>query len=310
MAIAGLSGCAPSPQEITQPLVICTPESPLVNVYRAAPQPWANMIFESAFPPIPTPVQFDEQKILGARYAAFQQLINETKRWSDTETIKLNDSRETRITVTYISPELLQAVFLNEVLKNRYPTYGFQDQLQNVLNAVAERDELLFLLTVTTTNNNVNPIRHTIKIPIQEIVMHNAENLTIMHSHDDHNLEQLIDTSSDPVFGYLAYPLSVAASQCEWVLDPKYNTNIVITVPFLEVDGINNKTPYFWTIPYASLINPIIPTIAAVPTLPPVFDQNLYPMTPLASPPSDINQASYWTDFARFIWNQITLGNY
>ena len=109
------------------PIVICTPDSPLVNVYRAAPQPWANTIFEFAFPPyIPTPIppnpsQFNEQQILSARYAAFQQLINETKRWSDTQTIKLKDLSEASITLTYISPELLQAVFLNQVLKNRFP---------------------------------------------------------------------------------------------------------------------------------------------------------------------------------------------
>ena len=151
----------------------------MVNIYRVAPQTWANTIFEFAFPIIPTPippntaipVQFNEQQILGARYAAFQHLINETKRWSDTETIKLDDSSEAKITVTFISPELLQAVFLNEVLKNRFITYGFQDQLQNVLNTIAERDELLFLLTVTTTNNNINPTRHTIKIPIDKMVI-------------------------------------------------------------------------------------------------------------------------------------------
>ena len=206
---------------------------------------------------------------------------------------------------------MLQAVFLNEVLKNRFLTYGFQDQLQKVLNAVAERDELLFLLTVTTTNNNVNPIRHTIKIPIESMFMHNAENLTITHSHDDHNLEQLIDTSSDPVFGYLAYPLAqVSASQCKWILDPKYNTNIVITVPFIEVDGVNNNSPYSWTIPYAPLINPVMPTSTPAWILPSESDPNQYPMTPLTLPPNGINQTNYWQDFARFVWNQITLGNY
>ena len=99
----GLSGCAPpssSTYEMIVPLVICTPDSPVVNVYRAAPQPWANTIFEFAFPPIPTPIppnpplQFNEQQILNARYAAFQQLIKETKRWSDTKTVKLDDSSE------------------------------------------------------------------------------------------------------------------------------------------------------------------------------------------------------------------------
>jgi hypothetical protein len=318
VTIAGLFGCGETTSAgTTISFPICTPDSPMVNVYRAPLQPWANEIFETAFPPIPTPIppnppmQFNEQQILGARYAAFQKLTSETKRWSHTEIVKLNDSRETKITVTYLSPELLQAIFLNEVLKNRFPTYGFQDQLQSVLNNVAQRDELLFLLTVISTDNNTSPIRHTIKIPIQEMVMHNAENLTIMHRHNDHNLEQEIDASSDPVFGYLGYPLSlVTANQCNWVLDPKYNANIVITVPFIEVDGVSNETSYFWTIPYAPLISPIMPTITVVPTLPPEFDQSLYLMLPSPKPPSDINQANYWQDFGRFIWGQVTLGNY
>ncbi len=315
--IVGLSGCTTPPQtyEMNIPIVICTPASPLVNVYKATPQPWSNKIFEYAFPLFPTPIppnppiQFNEQPILDARYNAFLQLIKETTRWSNTQVIKLNDSSQAMITVTYISPELLQAVFLNQVLKDRSIAYGFQGQLQNALNTIAERNELLFLLTVAMKNNNANTARHTIKIPIQSMTMYNAENLTIMHSHDDHNLEQVIDISSNPVFGYLAYPLAqVAANECKWILDPKYNTNIVITVPYIEVNDINNKSPLFWTIPYISLMNPIVPSDTYVLPIPPGYDQTL--MTPLTLPPSDINQTTYWQDFARFIWNQITLGNY
>jgi hypothetical protein len=141
------------------------------------------------------------------------------------------------------------------------------------------------------------------------MVMHNAENLTIIHNHDDHNLEEVIDTSSEPVSGYLGYPLSqVTADQCKWVLDPKYNTNIVISLPFLEVDGINNQNPYSWTIPYAPLMNLNLPPDAPNFNIPLGFDQNL--MAPLTVPPSDINQASYWQDFARYVWHRITLGNY
>jgi len=306
--VVGLSGCAPTQFETTIPVVICTPESPLVNVYRVAPQPWANAIFESAFPSNPSS-QSSEQQILDARYTAFQQLIKETTRWSDSKTAKMDDSSQVTITLTYISPELLQVVFLNQVLKDRSITNGFQDQLQKVLNNVAERNELLFLLTMTMKNNNVNPTPHTVKIPIQSMVMNNAENITITHTHDDHNLEQFIDSSADPVFGYLAYPLAgVSANQCKWTLDPKYNTNIVITVPFLEVDGVGNKKPYFWTIPYISLIGPVTSSSTYIWPLPGGYDQNL--MTPLMLPPSDINQATYLQDFARFVWNQITLANY
>ena len=315
---AGLSGCMPPSQstfEVIVPLPICTPDSPLVNVYEVAPQAWANTIFEFAFPsyiptPIPpNPIQLNEQQILGARYAAFQQLVYETKRWSDTRTIKLSDSSKAHITLTYISPELLQAVFLNEVLENRYPTYGFQDQLQQALNKVAARDELLFLVTVTTTNDNANPTHHTIKIPIESMFLYNAENLEISRSHGDHNLELVLDTSLVPVSGYLAYPLAlISASECKWVLDPKYNTNIVITLPFIEVDDVSNKNPIFWTIPYAPLISPIMPVNTPVWNLPAEFNQNL--LAPQATPPSEINSDNSWQEFARFVWNQITLGNY
>jgi hypothetical protein len=204
---------------------------------------------------------------------------------------------------------LLQSVFLSDVLKKRFITSGFQDQLQYVLNSVAEREELLFLVTVTSTNNNINPIRHTIKIPVDNMFLNNSENLIVPHSHDDHNIEQLIDTLSDPVFGYLAYPLTqLAGSQCKWILDPKYNGNIVITLPFIEVDGVSNNSPYSWTIPYAALINPIAPSNIPVPFLPPGFDPNLMSPTPL--PPRELNQSDYWQNFARYIWNQVTLGNY
>jgi hypothetical protein len=139
--------------------------------------------------------------------------------------------------------------------------------------------------------------------------MYNGENLTISRSHSDDNLRQLIDTSSDPVFGYLAYPLAiVSANQCKWVLNPKYNSNISISVPFVEVNGVNNQSPVSWTIPYVPLVNPIMPTNTPLWNLPAGFDLNL--MTPLALPPSGMNQTNNWQDFARFVWNQITLGNY
>jgi hypothetical protein len=314
---AGLSGCVPSPYETVIPIVICTPNSPMTNVYRAVPQPWANAIFEYAFPSyIPTPIppnppQINEQQILGAHYAAFQQLIYETKRWSSVQAVNLKDSSEVSIILTYISPELLQAVFLNQVLKDRSITYGFQDQLQKALNTVALREELLFLVTVTMTNDNTNATRHTIKIPIESMTLNNAENLTISRSHDDHNLELLIDTSSEPVFGYLAYPLTqVLASQCKWILDPKYNTNIVITLPYIEVDGTSNKTPLSWTIPYAPLMNPIAPSNVAIPTLPPGYDANITPLIPSILPPIGMSQNSNWQEFAKFVWGQITLSQF
>jgi hypothetical protein len=324
MIMAGLSGCTPTPT----PAIACTPESPNVNIYRTTPQTWANMIFQYAYPSIPIPTTPDattptppmvpnEQQILGARYEAFRYLKNQASRWSDIETINLADLTEVQIVVTFISPELLQAVFLNEVLKDRFITSNFDVQLQNVLNSIADRNELLFLVTVTATNNNTNSNSHVIEIPINQMKLNNAGNLESSPFHDDHNLEQPINPSVKSVFGYIAYPLAVSTSnECVWVLDPKYNTSIVITVPDIKIDHVSSN-PYTWTIPYKSLMNANIPP--APPMFIPITGLDPTQISPLPKPPYPIssivlstgeNPDIYWQDFARFIWNQVTLGSY
>ena len=308
----GSVGCVP-PSIMTQAPVVaaleaCTPV-PLetVNVYRTIPQPWANIIFEYAYSTTPVTSIPAFTQFQGAQYAAFQKLITETQRWSDTETITLDGANKVRITLTFVSPQLLQAVYLNQVLKDGYPTSGFPEQLQNMLNNVAARDELLFLLTVSPANS-INPIRHTIELPIDEIILNNSENLQVPHSHDDHNLAQSIDTASDAVFGYLAFPFTQSTNgECKWVLNPKFNTNIVVTMPYIKIDGTKNNTPYSWTIPYTSLINQVI-TLEALNFNPPP-GYNLSIITPSSLPPSGLNQPNYEQDFAKFIWQQIT-GSY
>jgi hypothetical protein len=311
----GLAGCAPVKEALSIP--VCTPETPMENVYKAAPRPWANMIFDYAFPPAPaseatpppTAIPPTEQQITAAHFAAFNKLIEETQRWSDVKTVRLDDTSVVNLVVTYLSPELLQAVFLNQALKDRSPTSDFPARLEKAFKPIVRREELLFLVTASAVNYNPTPAHHTIKLPIQEMVLHNAENLTIVHNHDDHNLEQAIDTLADPVFGYLGYPLSqVTANQCHWVLDPAYNTVIVITVPFLEVDGVKKETPQFWTIPYVPLMGS--ESQAEIPNfnMPAGYDVTL--MTPQPALPRDINQANYWQELARFIWRQVTKGNY
>ena len=324
--MTGGYGCAPIPQS----QMPCLPDSPEANIYKAPLDSWlANTIFEYAYPLVPTPTSPDEvtsnpfiqpsdQQMLGARYEAFQLLIKQTKRWSTIETLKLDDTNEMQFIVTFISPELVQAVFLNEVLKDRYITSDFQVHLQNVLNSIATRDELLFLVTVTATgNNNISFTPYVIEIPITQMVLKNAGNLESAPVHEDHNLEQPINSSFAPVFGYIAYPFGMLSSNgCDWILDPKYNTNIVITVPDIKKDNVSSRK-YTWTIPYKSLIDTENPSTQPLFIVPPDFKLDLvtplprppYPMANLMSP-NGINPDMYWQDFARYVWSQITLGNY
>jgi hypothetical protein len=326
-------GCGGGPVIFpTSTPIPCASDAAGGNIYRAESQRLANVIFESVYPatPIPqpsstpdplngltptpaptptsTPVPPDvkQQQIQSARYAAFQYLINETIRWSDVETIKFNDSSEAEIIITFISPELLQAVFLNNSLKDLTVTSDFQTQVRNALDVVAGREELLFMMAVTSPGNNTNLNNHVVKIPVTGLVLNNAENVQFAPSHNDYNLGQPINSSAEAVFGYLAYPLvrQPSPDKCKLTLDPKYDTNIVISLPAIDVDGVVGG-PYSWTIPYAALLN--APTSPEAPAFAIPIGYDVNQISPLQTPPSGIKQGNRWQDYARFLWSKITL---
>jgi hypothetical protein len=324
-----VGGCLPLLPTDTP--VTCASASPNANIYQAEPQGSANIIFEYAHPPtpvvlpsetpdpantpmpmpspaptsIPIPEDVKKQQIQNARYEAFQYLIKEAKRWSDIETIKFNDASEAEIVITFISPELLQAVLLNNTLKDGVLISDFQTKVQETLNSVAAREELLFMFTVTAPGNNTSLNNHVLKVQIGNLVLNNAESVQLAPSHYDPNLGQPINSSSESVFGYIAYPqVSLLEGQCRWTLDPKYNTNIVVTIPTIEVDGVSSG-PYSWTISYAPLLNLEEPPEFPLFIIPPGYDQSQ--MSPFPTPPTGIKQGNRWQDFARFVWFKTTL---
>ena len=314
--IVGLSGCGGTSTTETPRPALCTPESPNVNIYRKSLQTQSYSIFQHATTPTPPNITPQGQQILEARYAALKYLTYETERWSDTETIKLDETSEAQIVITFLSPELIQAIFVNEFLEHSPDYYDFENKTQAALNSIAARDELLFYVTITTTNNDAPYAAvHMIDIPVYEIIMTNAEDLKVHPSHDDHILDQPINSSSKPVFGILAYPLAMMhENKCNWILDSKFNTSIVLSVSDIKVNGVSSNHPYTWIIEYLPLITADLPPVTPEFTIP--LDFSLHQLTPLSNPPKPlsspdaVSQDSYWQELARFTWNQITLGNY
>ncbi|MBI5822609.1 MAG: hypothetical protein HZB18_01175 [Chloroflexi bacterium] len=245
-------------------------------------------------------------------YSAFGNLITETKNWSDIQTIKLDNSSQAQIIVTFLSPQLIQAIYYNDVLSNGGDAVP---NAQPALDAVANRDELIFFVgVITTTNNNLNTVSHKIRIPIQEMVIVNSEDVTASPLRDDHNLAQEINSSYEPVFGYLTYPIAMENGiECHWILNPAYNKKIIIMVPNIYVDGISVGS-YTWDIPYSSLFKSGLP-----PTSQPnmAFDSSqmsssLTPPSPMESLliPNGSKEAAFWQTYARFLWKQIMVGFY
>lgn len=253
---------------------------------------------------LPASVPTSNDAILGT-------LVNETKSWSDVETIKLDDLSKAQIVLTFISPQLIQAVYDSEV-----SYYGSSKTgPQTVLEDVASREELIFFVTViTSTNNNLSTTPHKIQIPIQKMAIVNADDVVASPLHDDHILAQSINTSFEPVFGYLTYPIAMKrGAECSWVLNPDYNKRIIITVPDVFVDGVSAGS-YTWIIPYSSLFkagyssNPQ-PNIMIDSAL---VSGSLTPPSPMVDllTPNGLPESTFWQIYAGFLWRQVMQGIY
>ena len=312
-----LTACAPATPPGIPDMPPCTPTAPNVNIYKATPQSWTRVIFQLAATPLPPSTSPQDQQIQQAQNAAFDLLVNQVKRWSAIDNIVLSPTKEVRITVTLISPELIQAAYLNDILFRRMLFSDPDESAKKILDGIAERDELLFLVTITTikydeTATGENLI--TLNFPVNEMTLTNAANLPVSPDHVDHGLGQSIRITQGPVSGYVAYPLAVlSGDQCIWVLNPEFNQNINISVPSLIVNNID-QGPQTWTIKYVPLLNVDVPPPLPNINPPPGFTPTLVSPAPL--PPSPVfNEPvtdsvywdSYWQSMARYIWGQITL---
>jgi hypothetical protein len=159
--------------------------------------------------------------------------------------------------------------------------------------------------------NSTDLSPYILDIPIKEMVLTNGAWLKVNPNHADQILDQPINLSEGPVFGYLAYPLAVldnTNNNCNWVLEPKYNTSLVITMPSYVLNNISVAVPYSWTIPYSPLMHVENNEDSSTYCAPASFDEKQ--LLPLDVPPISKNEPDYWQGFARFVWSQVTHGNY
>lgn len=302
----------------------CTPEAGNANLYRATPQPWIDEIylhygiaipFSNPDPnsiPAPIliiPISGNPNQQLEARYAALQFLAKETKRWSDIQTVKLDDSSEAYIIITFVHPDLVQAIILNEVLMNVPLITHMEKTIEEIMNDVSTREELLFIVTVVINHHNPSGItQHTMEIPINEMVLINAGDTIIAPLHDDHNLARPIHTAQkQSEFGYVGYPMGIQLDgKCIWVLDP-YNNNIVVVANAIHVDGVRSGA-YTWTIRYRPLIDIGIQTEHPDYQIPQGFDSAQFTPSPVM-PANISDDSNFWVGFSRFVWKQVLYGN-
>lgn len=253
-----------------------------------------------------------------ARYAALDRLTHQVERWTDIQSIKVDDTSEIKIMVTFLHPDLIQAVALNNsllnnpnVLNNPAPIQQIRDEVTKALKQFEARNKLIFLITIP----KIDGAPHTIYTDIHKMILKNSKNISIPPAYEEHNLDQTISPNERSVFGYFYYPLEVMDSNnCIELLSSEYNSWIVIENPAFVIDNASAESKT-WTIPYTPLLE--TGTIYYTPEIPPVEQLSLEPILPVNEPPQTNlpiealkNNKGYWSEFGRFVWAQLTFEMY
>jgi len=181
------------------------------------------------------------------------------------------------------------------------------------MNVVADREELIFLMTVTYSQYN-NQIatetdRITLIIPMDELALTNAENLRVAARHIDPPLRQEIVISHGPSAGYVAFPIGVGTLEnCIQVMDRLHNTILNVSTAGIRINGNEYAPQLSWSVKYHPLVEMddgiISPTISY--TAPQSVPINHSPPIPLRTIPVSQVDSIYWEQMALHVWGHVT----
>lgn len=247
------------------------------------------------------------------RNQAFTLLVEEVKRWTSAVDVPNDNTNVIRFTLTYISPELTQVIILNHQLyKNFLSESAFEQSLVEYMNEIANREELIFLMTITySTYNPEVPTelnRVMITMPVNGVLLTNSQNMQVnVHSVDPH-LRQEIIISHGPSAGYVTFPLGMGtAESCREVLDKRINTEINVSTRGITINETGYAPQLVWFVKYHSLVEmdePAIPSIISYPA-PAAIPAHHPPPIPVRATPADRVEPFYWQEMALHVWGYV-----
>jgi len=299
-----LAACGPTPAAAAsgnpQPCISTTPGA---NGYRNVILDQVRDVYSSRFTDVNV-----------AKNDAFSLLVNQVQRWSSTVDVPVDNGNFIRITLTYISPELAQIIILNHQLhKNNPEVFSFEQVLQDKMNEVADREEMLFLMTVTYSDydppstQEINRVR--LSIPMDELALVNSRNTRIPAHNVDPPLRQEIITSRGPSAGYIAFPIGVRSGEnCVEAFEHRFNTIINVQIGKVNVNGTDYAHPLAWSVKYHSLVdleNGEISSPAPY-SAPQTIPINHRPPDPVRGTPVELTNGDYWQTMALHVWGYVT----
>lgn len=253
-----------------------------------------------------------------ARQEALFQLGQNMEHWSYQVDIVNDNSHVVRITVTYLDPVLVEYLVLNYLIND--PNYvanlinsplsvpSFEPQLESTLQQLGSRNEMLFIVTITSPFYNrqiFNNTDLTVNLAIQQMTLSSASSTQVKPTHIDSILNENIDINHGPVSGIVGFPIALMNDiQCNQVIDQFTNT-LTLDIPSITL-GNRPSGNKFWSIPYHSLVmeSDTHPT--------PTNDPNILnnPITkfdepPIPNWPNTQENAIYWEGMGRYLWSLV-----
>jgi len=257
----------------------------------------------------------DEVRLAGARSQALQLLAYETLRWSDVETMQL-DGKNLRLIVTFISPELLQTVVLNQVISGNVtvPGNNFSEYTKIIFQGMDQRGEYMFLLTIQA--ELPEQARLPVELKPMEIYLKKSEKLRIPANLVDNAFTQPFDmSSSSQRAGFIYFPQAVFHDgSCQLVLDAFHDNFIIMDMENTKID--DQKGPLEFQIVFAPPLNMEISIPTPNPALPLTSEQHkssgVLPAIQDVGPTGVLNSLTadnlaYWQEMGRFVWANLTL---
>jgi len=272
---------------------------------------YQNALFEES-----TPLVFDQNKLRDTKLAAYRRLASSVRNWTTTVDVPVRigntDSHFVRITLTLVSPELLELVLLNQSL-NETPVSRekFIERVNSRIDQFAKRQEITFLLTFTSSYRNSyiadsNVLR--INANVDGIVLLDADSKEIPKRHADPPLGQDSYLSREHLSGYIGYPMFVFRNKkCTETLDSEYASSITVKIGKLSIKGENGKEIESIILslrhhPLLNIENPRLPEPIQTPN-----DNLKREPTLEIAPPNPVGVAGnedalYWQNMASYIW--------
>lgn len=311
-----LAGCGVAIPSSAPELQPCQNYQNIINPYTETPEQWISWIYAQAGGATSSnPTELYKQ----ARNLAYKELGLQTFRWSSFLDWTLPDTSRVRVTVTFLSPQLLHIILINQYLKNdatQYTTEKLNEMMKLDLNKIIQRNELFFWVTVTSSPPVNGPITNSpisIDFPALSMEITNSSNQTIIPSHADHTLSEHTHLLHSYFSGYISYPVAYQNDDgtCSLFLDSVWDTKISIGIPQLKIND-EPKDLQSWAIWYEPLLDNHLGPILDLNSTTPMLDLSMLipksiPPNPSQVPPEPDN--SYWEQLGQYIWAQLTFSD-